>query len=337
MVEKYIESVQLYYIKQTKADNHAVREAACACIAELGSKVNQDAVRPYVLPLLEALRVCFNDDSWPVRDAACLACGNFIFCFPEECKSMMEQLYPLFFANLSDSIPSVRQGAAAALANIVRTYGQEPIEISMEKITQGLKGVENQKPSTDKFPGLEKGGAVFGVAKHLRDNDFELHTNQTMYSCGSLAPKMRAGGCMDHQFQRPPEPWEIGDGCIYLLAELSNIPACTKKVYDALPVLADAARHRHYHHHVVFLESLAKQLPVIAKANKKMFKAYLELFFDPIFYALSCDNALASSAASTCLNELGKLLGPNILRARVEAYEPKYLSQLDANSFIASY
>lgn len=28
-----------FYISQTKADNHAVREAACECIAELGIKV----------------------------------------------------------------------------------------------------------------------------------------------------------------------------------------------------------------------------------------------------------------------------------------------------------
>ena len=30
-----------YYIEATGADNHAVREAACACIAELGSKVKR--------------------------------------------------------------------------------------------------------------------------------------------------------------------------------------------------------------------------------------------------------------------------------------------------------
>ena len=37
-----------------------------------------------------------------------------------------------------------------------------------------------------------------------------------MYSCGSLAPKMhrgkRGGGCMDHQFRKPSEPWEKADG-----------------------------------------------------------------------------------------------------------------------------
>ena len=37
-------------------------------------------------------------------------------------------------------------------------------------------------------------GDTFGVAKQLRDNDPELHENQTMYSCGSLAPKMKRKG-----------------------------------------------------------------------------------------------------------------------------------------------
>ena len=36
----------------------------------------------------------------------------------------MADLYPLFFENLRDAISSVRQGAALALANVVRAYGQ---------------------------------------------------------------------------------------------------------------------------------------------------------------------------------------------------------------------
>ena len=36
-----------------------------------------------------------------------------------------------------------------------------------------------------------------------------------MYSCGSLAPKMRrGGGCADHLFRRPAEPWEKADGWV---------------------------------------------------------------------------------------------------------------------------
>lgn len=39
MVEENIEAVAEFYISQSQASNHAVREAACACIAELGTKV----------------------------------------------------------------------------------------------------------------------------------------------------------------------------------------------------------------------------------------------------------------------------------------------------------
>ena len=34
----------------------------------------------------------------------------------------MAALYPLFFENLHDNIPSVREGAAIALANVVQAY-----------------------------------------------------------------------------------------------------------------------------------------------------------------------------------------------------------------------
>ncbi|KAG1649724.1 hypothetical protein GQR58_028719 [Nymphon striatum] len=83
LVEKFIKLVVDFYIAETQADNHAVREAACACIAELGSKIRPDVIEPYVEQLLKALLMSFQDDSWPVRDAACLASGNFVKCFPE--------------------------------------------------------------------------------------------------------------------------------------------------------------------------------------------------------------------------------------------------------------
>ena len=35
----------------------------------------------------------------------------------------MDELYPLFFGNLADGIPSVRQGAAMSLGNVVKAYG----------------------------------------------------------------------------------------------------------------------------------------------------------------------------------------------------------------------
>ena len=92
------------------------------------------------------------------------------------------------------------------------------------------------------------------------------------------------------------------------------------------------------------------QLPVIcAGLGKKNFKAFLEMFFDHIFYALvsflpctvkyfmarfifvtsrlcvqECDNQLTSAAADECLVQLGTQLGPSILRGRVEAYDARF-------------
>lgn len=68
MVQRYIEPTVAYYRTATCSDNHAVREAACACIAELASKLDPAAVKSHVHSLLDTLLACFRDDSWPVRD-----------------------------------------------------------------------------------------------------------------------------------------------------------------------------------------------------------------------------------------------------------------------------
>lgn len=338
LVENYIDSVVTYYIVATAADNHAVREAACACIAELALKISKDSVRKHVSDLLRALTICFNDDSWPVRDAACVACGNFILCFPEESRASMELLYPLFFTNLQDNIPSVRQGAAIALANVVRAYGKDVLPMIIEKMKEGLKGVENQPSECERYGDLESGAATYGVVKRKRDNDMDLHTNKQMFSCGSLAPKMGrgAGGCSDCKFRRPPQLWEKADGFLYLASELAGVADAVPDVTSCLSLISEAVRHKHYTAHVTLLETLCKTMPHLAKGlNKRVFKSHLHLFLDAIFYALECENALTSSAASQCLTHLAQFLGPNILRGRVEEYNPSYLRALDANSFIA--
>ena len=50
-----------------RTNNHTVREAACACIAELAAKVDAEAVMPHLATMMRALLTCLRDDSWPVR------------------------------------------------------------------------------------------------------------------------------------------------------------------------------------------------------------------------------------------------------------------------------
>lgn len=127
VVVKYAASICQYYIKQSQADNHAVREAACHCIGELCTKVvtveghqqeAKEALREHIKPLLDTLVDCFKDESWPVRDSACIACGSFVAVFPSESQESFEELCSLWIAHLSDNIFSVRHNSALALATV---------------------------------------------------------------------------------------------------------------------------------------------------------------------------------------------------------------------------
>ncbi len=58
--------------------------------------------------------------------------------------------------------------------------------------------------------GIDPGTAVFREIHCIHDNP--AHTDQQMYSCGSLVPSMRRGGCMDSRYHKPGEPWEKSEG-----------------------------------------------------------------------------------------------------------------------------
>ena len=334
LVENDIGNFVKYYVDCTKADNHAVREAACQCIAELAAKVGPNFVEPYVELLLETLIECFEDESWPVRDMACVACGSFVASFPQPSMKKLPQLKALFLENLKDPISSVRQGAAQALGKTVKAYGDSQLAQELiDMMGSAFDEVKNQPVESHRYGELSREPANFGVVKQMRDNDPMLHENQTMYSCGSLAPKMKrgGGGCTDCKFRKPSEPWENADGSLYLICEMSSIQAWSESLAKLLPKVEEAVRHHHYTMHFHLLETLAKVLPPIAKnLGKRLFKPHVERFFDPLFYACESDHSLAASVSSReCLTYLAEYLGVNILKGRVEQYNPNYLRQLE--------
>ncbi|XP_023321414.1 uncharacterized protein LOC111696105 isoform X2 [Eurytemora carolleeae] len=333
LVKDFLKEVVEYYIEATQADNHAVREAACQCIAELAKKINLEALQPYVQHLLRTLIECFKDDSWPVRDMACVAAGSFVCCYPEESKTGLDILLPLFWSNIADPISSVRQGAAIALANTIRAYGSEILPDIITKLETGLENLTSQPVESEKYGDLDTSPANFSVAKRIRDNDVELHEDQQMYSCGSLAPKMGrggGGGCTDSKFRKVSEPWELADGCVHLVGEIATIKECEEELDKLLSAVARVQEHKHYVNHLHLFQTVCVRFAGIAKAvNKKILKPHLEEFFDIIFYSLESENGLAEYAAEDCLNTLSTVLGPNILRGRIENYNPSYLSKLD--------
>ena len=83
-----------------------MREAACACLAELAQKCSTTALEQEWERMMDALIDCFGDDSWPVRDATCIALGNFVRVLPNVTKPKHETLYEKFIENCTDPIAS---------------------------------------------------------------------------------------------------------------------------------------------------------------------------------------------------------------------------------------
>lgn len=140
----------------------------------------------------------------------------------------------------------------------------------------------------------------------------------------------RSGGCMDHQFTRPSELWEIGDGCLHLAVEIVLAAKdAASKVPALLPLLISALKHREYPQHVVFHESFCKRLPDLARGlGKQVFKRHLESFFPPLFYSLDSEVALTRAAAIKAISDLASFIGPGIFKGRVENYDPSLMIKL---------
>ena len=56
--------------------------------------------------------------------------------------------------------------------------GREALDPILEKVKEGLAGVEKQPANAEKYSAMEKGPATYGVVKRMRDNDMELHTDK---------------------------------------------------------------------------------------------------------------------------------------------------------------
>ena len=305
-VARCIQTVVSYYVEQTKASNHMVREAACSCISELVSKVEREAVMPHVPRLAACLLTSFRDASWPVRDAACLATGQCVLYFPETCRDLLEKLYKLWFAHLEDNVYSVREDSAVALGNAVRAYGAEARERVRSALDVSLLRAREQESrqvqgERDQWSGQEQ-------------------KDQLMSSCGSLVPKVRRGVdcCGDYGMVRSPEPWEASDGSIYMVRELAA--AAPEDAVAYLPMLAELARLTGFPQHVNLHETLWKCLPDIATSvGKPAFKSALDMFLEPMFRTLRCGHALCETAARQCITRLSAFIGRQIFEGRLDS------------------
>lgn len=318
VVARHAGAVVKYYIQMTEANNHVVREGACHSIAEMAAKVDAGAVAPYVPQLLSALLACFRDESWPVRDAACVASGRFAAAFPNECRGQLEELLERWFKHLAEPIWSVREDSAGALRQVCEAYGDEVVSKCVDWVKNALPKAWEQPAQT-----REQHKALH--------NDVNHHTDKQRYSCGSLAPKLKRGGCADCELTRPSDPWEIADGGIYMVKELCAVAPA--QAVQLLPKLADMADLTHFPQADNLRETLWKQLPSMANSlGKKTFKQHLEPFVNPLFATLTRPGThqLALHAAGSCVRFIEEFIGPSIFRGRLS---PDQLAVLESSPF----
>jgi len=328
VVAQSIAPIVRYYVQMCDADNHVVREGACQAVAELAVRIGMDelyaaVLQPHVEVLLQALLMCFHDESWPVRDEACLACGTFCRAYPEECRSSLETLWTRWAEQLTDQIWSCRSRAAVALGQACQAYGEEFFDRLMKFIEENLPAALDQpKMTQEEYKALQ--------------NNMDAHSDLQLYSCGSLAPKLKkkagAGriGCSNCDINRPRQPWEATDGCLYLIRELvetstlpdSTIPPLSDNVL--LPLfqkVADVCRVSHFPQADDLRSTLWRNLPAMMEAvgKQRCKRLYLDIFMDPLMRNIESRSASAISihAAGTCAYELSHLVGPNIFRGRV--------------------
>ena len=334
-VAQNLPAVIRYYVQMCDADNHVVREAACQAIAELAVRLGEvdeyhEQMEGHMDMLLQALLMCFHDESWPVRDEACLACGILCKAYPAACLPEWKTLWERWTEQLTDQIWSVREDAAVALGDALDAYGvtvQQQIRDLVQKI----------------LPAARDQPAMTAAEYKAHVNDLEQHTDSQLYSCGSLAPKLRKGGagrigCTNCGIDRPKAPWEATDGCIYLIREYvvrgtqaanendnAAVVLTDEELVPLLRELADVCRVRHFPQSDDLRATLWRNVPIMARAlGKARFKSkYLEIFTELLFSSLESRtaSALSQHAAGQCAEELSQLVGVAIFRARLDDYQ----------------
>lgn len=330
LVVQFMPSVVSFYIQHSRYQNFEMREAACHCIAELFSKIDLTVVASHAPDLVEALLAVLVGGTWPVRIAAASALARAMDTQKQAVLPHLEKLVSILERHLADSTWSVREESSITLVAIVKTFGVAWLPRIVDIATEGLTSVLKQEDDHKKYntEDLEQ-------VKRLHDNDVKLHTDQKMIDCCSAGAAEDDADHHHHDHDEDHdhhlERWEMSDGCLYVVRELSSVhPA---EATALLGAMAKAAGPKHYMRHTNLLQTLWKVLPIICKnVGKKAFKNHLEPFFDAMRYSLTrtTPGTTTKAEAVACISQLAVLIGPMIFSGRLQQYDPSYFEEMSA-------
>jgi hypothetical protein len=94
----YLEAISCCCLNQISKEDQASKEAACLCLDDICTKFVSDHCKAIfttlVADILLALKTCFDDESWTVRDSAIAACATIIDTYPQQSQHMLAEIIP---------------------------------------------------------------------------------------------------------------------------------------------------------------------------------------------------------------------------------------------------
>uniref|UniRef100_A0A915HM44 Uncharacterized protein n=1 Tax=Romanomermis culicivorax TaxID=13658 RepID=A0A915HM44_ROMCU len=299
LLEKELALVADYYAEKFRSENYMTRQCCCHASAEFVRKLDKESVRPLVVQIFDNLVNQLIDRSWEVRDSANLVCGEYVDKFPVEClpllnKPNQKNALEFLFNNLGNDSYLVRSSAAQTLAKIL------DISSNSDVLDVDVKASIHSRIINEVKSGLD-----------MTNTEIDKLDNPSNNSTSRIK-------------------WQIADGCIQLLAEMTSYQKLAAQVFQLIPSLISALYHRNYKEHVVLLDTMIRRLPdMIKNIGKQRFKAVLDDFIEPLFYSLDCGYPQITKKASDCMLTLSQLLGPSIWKAKIVKRNPEYGPRYD--------
>ncbi|EME26677.1 hypothetical protein Gasu2_00370 [Galdieria sulphuraria] len=303
-----------YYISQTLAENHSVREAACHAMEEAVERLPFEALERHIKEVIQSLFFCIQDESWPVRDCASVVCGSVTAKYPKQVQESieMEKLVELWKNALTDNISSVRENSAIALVKACEALDNHVslnYDTLFEYCSQLMLRVKEQPKNPERY-GLRKTlqDTQFGAAHKLaHDNDREIHVEQTMYSCGSLAPKLKGGHSCDRRNRRTKEPWEESDGGLRLWRLL--FLKRPKEACALIPLSVEIFEHLEFAKASYLLDTFWSVMgDILGYLDKESVKPYLSILMEQVQIAKRSEYPALEKNAQIAFRKLERLL-----------------------------
>jgi hypothetical protein len=262
MVMEYLTEIIDHYIAMSQASNHMVSEAALLALSELLLRMPRESLLLHIPRITRNILECVHSDSWPVRDSATISSGSLVKCYPEETAEYLNVFLDSWTISVSSAIWSVRDNSSSAFGDALSSTNTEVRTLVLEKILGhlntnlmaakkelaiGEKVAQFISPDMLKFM-AENEKRILKMAIEQQENKLEhKFLNESSINGEEYSKGIRLGGkglgswgcCLDCMDPRSGSPWEVSDGCIYLIKDLcSSHPdealRFLPKVYDLL-------------------------------------------------------------------------------------------------------